>query len=118
MLLGSSGLSYKATAGKGKTTTKTNDMTEPTWKPHNLVTHGRLSTADKNKLPISAFAFPESRKEPMTDVTHVRDAMARFNQVEGATVAEKDLAFRNIQKAAKHFDVHMKETDWHQFGSR
>jgi hypothetical protein len=89
---------------------------EPTWKPFSRATHGRLSTAEKNSLPTTAFAFPRARKEPMTDAAHVRDAMARFNQVGDVTDAERDLAFGNVQKAASHFDIQMKETDWHQFG--
>ena len=93
-------------------------MAEPTWQPHDSATHGRLSTAGKHSLPTTAFAFPRTRKEPMTDATHVRDAMARFNQVEAVTDSERDLAFSNIQKAANHFDIQMKETDWHQFGAR
>ena len=97
---------------------KGEDMSGPTWKPHSSATHGRLSTAQKNSLPTSAFAFPRIRKEPMTDVTHVRDAMARFNHVKGVTDSERDLAFSNIKKAAKHFDIQMKETDWRQFGSQ
>jgi hypothetical protein len=83
-------------------------MPEPTWKPFSPAMHGRLSTA---------FAFPRARKEPMTDAAHVRDAMARFNQVGDVTNAERDLAFGNLQKAASHFDIQMKETDWHQFGA-
>jgi hypothetical protein len=54
----------------------------------------------------------------MTDATHVRDAMARFNQVADVTDSERDLAFSNIKKAAKHFDIQMKETDWRQFGTQ
>jgi hypothetical protein len=53
----------------------------------------------------------------MTDATHIRDAMARFNQVKDVTDAERNLAFANIQKAANHFEIQMKETDWHQFGT-
>ena len=94
------------------------DMSEPTWEAHSTATPGRLSTADKDLLPATAFAFARTRKEPMTDATHVRDAMARFNQVRGVTDPERDLAFANIQKAASHFDIQMKETDWHQFGPR
>jgi hypothetical protein len=90
---------------------------EPTWKPFSPATHGRLSTAEKNLLPTTAFAFPRARKEPMTDAGHVRDAMARFNQVGDVTDAERDLAFGNVQKAASHFEIQMKETDWHQFGA-
>jgi hypothetical protein len=97
---------------------KKNIKSEATWKPHNPTIHGRLSTAEKNTLPNSAFAFPNARKEPMVDVSHVRNAMSRFDQVKDVTDSERDLAFSNIQKAAKHFDIEMKETDWHQFGSK
>jgi hypothetical protein len=93
-------------------------MPTPTWKPCSPVTHGHLSTAAKALLPATAFAFPHARKEPMTDAAHVRDAMARFNQVSEVTDSERDLAFANLQKAASHFDIQMKETDWHQFGAR
>ncbi len=93
-------------------------MTEATWKPYGPATAGSLSSADKASLPATAFAFPRARKEPMTDATHVRDAMARFNQVKDVTDAERDLAFANLQKAAGHFDIQMKETGWHQFGSK
>ena len=92
-------------------------MTGTTWKPHRLPGPGRLSTADKASLPDTAFAFPHARKEPMTDAAHVRDAMARFNQVADVTDTERDLAFANVQAAARHFDIQMKETAWHQFGS-
>jgi len=93
-------------------------MPESTWKPYISAKHGRLSKADRDSLSTTAFAFPHTRKEPMTDATHVIDAMARFDQVEDVTDSERDLAFSNILKAAKHFDIQMKETNWHQFGSR
>ena len=93
-------------------------MVESTWKPHKTATHGRLSTSMKNSLPDTAFAFPNQRKEPMTDATHVRDAMARFNQVKDVTDAERDLAFINIKKAADYFNIHMKEKNWHEFGMK
>ena len=92
-------------------------MPEATWKLCNPATHGRLSTADKATLPATAFAFPRARKEPMTDAAHVRDAMARFNQVSDVTDGERDLAFANFRKAARHFGIQMKETDRHQFGA-
>jgi hypothetical protein len=93
-------------------------MPAPTWKPYRSAIQGRLSTADKASLPSTAFAFPRARKEPMTDAAHVRDAMARFNQVGDVTDAERNLAFANVQKAASHFDIQMQETDWHQFKAR
>ena len=90
---------------------------KPTWRPHISAKNGRLDAVGKNSLPGAVFAFPRARKEPMTDAAHVRDAMARFDQVKDVTDAERDVAFSNLQKAAAHFDIHMRETDWRQFGS-
>lgn len=92
--------------------------TQPTWKAPRPAEHGRLDAAQVNDLPESAFAFPRSRKEPMTDASHVRNAIARFDQVEEVSDPERDLAFANIKKAAEHFGIAMKETSWHQLGSR
>ncbi len=87
-----------------------------TWKPH--PESGELSTKEREELPDSAFAFPKQRKEPLTDASHVQNALARFDQVEGVSDADRDLAFANILKAAKHFGVDVAETDWHQLGKR
>jgi hypothetical protein len=73
-----------------------------------------LSTADKNDLPESAFAFPKERKEPLTDARHVRNAIARFNQVEDVSDAERDKAWKRIKSAAKKFDVEVSEKSWHE----
>jgi hypothetical protein len=89
-------------------------MTTVTWKPHEV--SGELDTADKNDLPTSVFAFPDKRKEPLTDAAHVRNAIARFDQVEGVTDAEREQAFANIRKAAKHYDVEMTESNWRELG--
>ena len=89
-------------------------MTKTTWKPH--TTHGQLSTADKNDLPDSVFAFPAQRKEPLTDAAHVRNALARFDQVQDATDADRELAFANIKKAAAHYDVEVTESSWRDLG--
>ena len=85
-----------------------------TWKPHTK--HGELSTADKNDLPESVFVFPKQRKEPLTDASHVRNALARFDQVEQASDADRDLAFANIKKAAEHYDVEVSESSWKDLG--
>jgi hypothetical protein len=84
------------------------------WRPTQTQEHGRLDAAQVHALPESAFAFPRSRKEPMTDASHVRSALARFNQVTDVTDAERDLAFANIQRAAKYYNVEIRETDWRQ----
>src|SRR3954462_6783973 len=73
-----------------------------------------LSTADKNDLPDSAFAFPKERKEPLTDARHVRNAIARFDQVEAVSDAARDRAWKRIKTAAKKFDVEVSETDWRE----
>ena len=71
-----------------------------------------LSTADKNKLASTQFAFPKERKEPLTDAKHVRNAVARFDQVEGVSDAERDRAWKRIIAAAKKFDVEISEKSW------
>jgi EmrB/QacA subfamily drug resistance transporter len=87
-----------------------------TWKLH--TEQGQLSSKDRKELPDSVYAFPKQRKEPLTDARHVRTALARFDQVQGVSDEDRDLAFANIQKAAKHYDVDIAETDWRQLGER
>jgi uncharacterized protein DUF6582 len=71
-----------------------------------------LSTAKQNDLPKSAFAFPEARKEPLTDAAHVRNAIARFDQVEDVSDAARDRAWRRIKSAAKKYDIEIEADDW------
>jgi hypothetical protein len=71
-----------------------------------------MSTADKDRLDNQEFAFPAERKEPLTDARHVRNAIVRFNQVEGVSDAERDKAWKRILSAAKRFDVEVSESDW------
>ncbi len=73
-----------------------------------------MSTSQKNDLPDSAFAFPGERKEPLTDARHVRNAVARFQQVEGVSDAERDRAWQRIRRAADRFDVELSEQDWRE----
>jgi hypothetical protein len=73
-----------------------------------------LSTAEQNDLADSKFAFPDERKEPLTDASHVRNAVARFDQVEGVTDAERDKAWKRIQAAAERFDVDISADDWRE----
>lgn len=65
----------------------------------------KISTKKQNDLPAEKFAFPKERKEPLTDASHVRNASARFNQVEGVSSAEKAQAKKKIQSAAKKYGV-------------
>jgi hypothetical protein len=73
-----------------------------------------LSTAAQNDLPDSAFAFTKQRKEPLTDAKHVRNAIARFDQVEGVSNADRDKAWRKIRSAARKYDVEISERGWRQ----
>ncbi|HEY1881702.1 MAG TPA: DUF6582 domain-containing protein [Candidatus Cybelea sp.] len=83
-----------------------------TWKPHEK--HGRLTM--RSDLPASVFAFPKQRKEPMTDARHVRNAVARFDQVTDASAEDRELAFANIKKAARHYGVDLGEGSWQELG--
>ena len=74
----------------------------------------KLSSEERDKLPSREFAFPKQRKEPIEDAGHVRAAVARFNQVEGVTDAERDEAWKRIEAAAKRFDVELHERDWRE----
>ena len=88
-------------------------MPEATWKPHEK--HGRLTT--QSDLPDSVYAFPKQRKEPLTDAQHVRNAVARFDQVTDVSDADRALAFANIEKAASHYGVNLSETSWRDLSS-
>lgn len=83
-----------------------------TWKHHEK--HGLLTK--QSDLPDTVYAFPNQRKEPLTDARHVRNAVARFDQVIDVSDADRALAFANIEKAAKHYGVNLSETSWHDLG--
>ena len=73
-----------------------------------------LSTAQTNDLPASAFAFPSQRKEPLIDATHVRNAVARFDQVAGVSDADRDKAWRRVRVAARRFGVEISARGWRE----
>ena len=75
---------------------------------------GGLTTAEQNDLPASKFAFPDERKEPLTDAKHVRNAVARFDQVEGVSDSERDRAWRRIRAAARKYDVQIEARGWRE----
>jgi len=70
----------------------------------------------RSNLPDIVFAFPRQRKEPLTDANHVRNAAARFDQVIDVSEEDRALAFANIEKAARYYNVDLSETNWHQLG--
>ena len=85
---------------------------QATWKPHEK--HGQLTA--KSDLPDTVFAFPKQRKEPLTDANHVRNAIARFDQVTDVSDEDRELAFANIKKAAEYYGVELSETSWRDLG--
>ena len=72
-----------------------------------------LSEKQRDKLDEDQFAFPKKRKEPLNNASHVRNAIARFDQVEGVTDSERDEAWSRIKKAAKKHGVEVSEKSWH-----
>jgi len=64
------------------------------------------------------FAFPKEQKEPLTDAAHVRNAVARFNQVKDVSDAERDAAWKRIKAAANKFDVEISEKSWREVGRK
>ena len=78
----------------------------------------KLDEAERDRLDADRFAFPKQRKEPLEDATHVRSAIARFDQVKDVTDAERDAAWQRILTAAKKFDVAVGERDWRELGKR
>ena len=73
-----------------------------------------LSTKQQNRMPAQTFAFPKERKEPLTDARHVRNAIARFDQVEGVSDAERDAAWRRIRAAARKHGVEVQARGWRE----
>lgn len=69
----------------------------------------KLSTKDRGKLDEKSFAFPDQKKESLENASHVRNAIARFNQVKGVSDADRDAAWNRIKTAAKKFDVEVNE---------
>src|SRR5437879_1069883 len=71
-----------------------------------------LSTRARVKLRKTDFVYVDSDGEghlPINDASHVRNAMARWNQTEFESVAAKESARRKIMRAAKKYDIDVDE---------
>jgi len=75
-----------------------------------------LTEEERDDLDDGRFAFPKERKEPLEDASHVRNAIARFNQVKGVSDDERDAAWKRIKAAAKKYDVEVSEKSWREIG--
>ena len=71
-----------------------------------------LSTRTRDRMASEKFAFPKERKEPLNDAGHVRNAIARFDQVEGVSDSERDAAWRRIRAAARKYGVEVEAKGW------
>ena len=78
----------------------------------------KLSTEDREDLSKGSFAFPKQRKEPLENASHVRNAVARFNQVKDVSDDERDEAWKRIKKAADKYGVEVHEKSWHELGKK
>ena len=77
-----------------------------------------LSEKQRDKLAEDQFAFPKERKEPLNNASHVRNAIARFDQVKGVSDHERDEAWKRIKKAADKYGVEVHEKSWHELGKK
>jgi hypothetical protein len=77
-----------------------------------------LDAEHRNKLDEDQFAFPKDRKEPLNNASHVRNAIARFDQVEGVSDSERDDAWGRIKRAAKKHGVEVNESSWRELGKK
>src|SRR2546429_8062197 len=68
----------------------------------------RLKTGKRVRLPDSAFAYVDSRgrrRLPVHDKAHVRNALARFNQVIFEDEAARERARTRLLNAAKKYGI-------------
>ena len=69
---------------------------------------GRLDATSRAKLPDSAFAYVDSRgrrRLPIHDEAHVRNALARFEQVAFESAAARERARKRLLNAAKKYRI-------------
>ena len=74
----------------------------------------QLDTKDRERLRSSQFAYVDKQGEehlPINDASHVRNAMARFNQTEFESKAAKERARRKILSAADRYGIEVDKDD-------
>jgi hypothetical protein len=73
-----------------------------------------LDTKDRDRLRDSQFAYVDREGErhlPLNDESHVRNAMARFNQTEFESRAAKERARKKIVRAAHRHGIEISDDD-------
>jgi hypothetical protein len=71
-----------------------------------------LTTKARDKLRSTQFAYVDSdggEHLPIHDESHIRNAMARFNQTEFETVAAKERARKKVVAAAKRHGIEVSD---------
>ena len=71
----------------------------------------KITEGSRDHIADESFAFPKERKEPIHDAAHVRNAIARFKQVQGVTDAERDAAWKRTKSKHK---IELNEQDWRE----
>jgi hypothetical protein len=69
----------------------------------------KITESTREHIETEEFAFPKERKEPIHDAAHVRNAIARFDQVKDVSSSERAAAWKRIKAAAKKFGVEVGE---------
>ena len=67
-----------------------------------------LDQKTRNRLPDTAFAYIDShgrRRLPVNDEAHVRNALARFNQIVFEDEAARSRALTRLLRAAKKYGI-------------
>ena len=73
-----------------------------------------LTEKQRDKLKKSDFAYVDSdggEHLPIHDASHVRNAIARFNQTKFESKAAKERARKKVLAAAKRHDIEVDEDD-------
>ena len=73
-----------------------------------------LKEKQRKAMPKSVFAYVDARGEghlPLNDETHVRNAMARWNQTEFSSASAKETARRKIRAAARKHGIEVSKDD-------
>jgi len=71
-----------------------------------------MDQADRDKLRSTQFAYVDSKGGehlPINDESHIRNAMARFNQTDFESAAAKERARKKIVSAAKRHGIDVDE---------
>ena len=74
----------------------------------------QLDTKDREKMDKRKFAYVDKEGEghlPINDESHVRNAMARFNQTDFESGTKKETARKKIVTAAKRRGIKVAKAD-------